>query len=334
MMMSKQMKTMIIAVILVAAVSLSGFCQTPTDLKKVQESVAEFSDNLAKSLGFNSALGLNWSDAYIGKLIPSIPPHFGFGGMFGITTMNMPAIKTLAGYFGYSMPFDTDKMILPAYAVEARSGGLFLPFDVGFKFGYLAPVELWGTNLKVNYLLVGGDIRYALLDKPILPKISIGVGINHLKGGLGAKVGSPVDFSYGTEKITVDAPDIGLKWETTSLDFKAQASFSLLVLTPYIGIGGGYAWSKAGYEVTSRITATGGGTLDPAAINTYLREQGVDTVDVNTAGISSIIDNNAAHCRLFGGISFNIAVIKIDVTGLYNLIDSNFGGSLGLRLQL
>jgi opacity protein-like surface antigen len=326
-------KMMIIAAILVAAVSMSGFCQTPTDLKKVQEGVAEFSENLSKSLGFNSALGLNWSDAYIGKLIPSVPPHFGVGGMFGFTTMNMPAIKTLASYFGYSMPFDTDKMFLPAYAVEARAGGLFLPFDVGFKFGYLAPGELWGTNLKVNYLLVGGDIRYALLDKPILPKVSIGVGINHMSGGLGAKVGSPVVFSYGTDNITVDAPDIGLKWETTSLDFKAQVSFSVLVLTPYIGIGGGYAWSKAGYEVTSNITTTGS-TLDPDTINAYLRAQGVDTVDVNTAGISSIIDNNAAHCRLFGGISFNIAVVRIDVTGLYNLIDSNFGGSLGLRLQL
>jgi hypothetical protein len=334
--MNKQIKTTIIAFFLTAAVAMSGFGQSAADLKNVQEGVAEFSENLAKSLGFNSSLGLNWSSAYVGKLFPSMPPHFGVGGSFGFTTMDLPVIKTLARYFGYNIPFDIGKMFLPAYAVEGRIGGLFLPFDVGFKYGYLAPVDLWGTSLHTNYLLVGGDIRYALLDKPVLPKISVGVGVNFLKGGIGAKVGSDARFDYGGNNITLERPDISLNWESFSLDFKAQISQSLLIFTPYLGIAGNYAWSKAGYEVTSNVTVNGAAP-DPdaiAAIDDYLQSQGVPGMKVNTVGISSIVDNNAFNFRAFGGLSFNIMVIKIDITGLYSFIDGNFGGSLGLRLQL
>lgn len=335
--MNKRIKIGFFALILLVGISLSGFSQTPPDLKNIQKAVASFSGDLAKSLPFNSSLGLNWADAYIGKVFPSIPPHFGIGGSFGFTTMELPIMKELAGYLGYNLPFDIGKMFLPAYAAEGRLGGFFLPFDVGFKFGYLPPVGLWSTDLNMNYLMVGADIRYAILDgksKVILPTISIGVGVNYLKGGVGGKVGSDQTISYGAESFTLSKPDINLKWDTLSLDFKAQISKSFLIITPYLGIGASYAWSHAGYSVDATVTDGGGGTVDIPAINSYLSSLGLDGVDVDSSGISSIIKNSAFNLRAFGGFSLNLMVFRLDFTGLYSFRDNNYGASFGFRFQL
>jgi len=327
-MFKKQFKLLV--VVFMIGVAFSAFAQVPPDLEDLQKGVSDFSKELAKSLPFNSSLGLNWSDAYVGKLIPSVPPHFGIGLSFGFTTMEMKVIKDLAGYFNVAIPFNISKMILPAYTAEARIGGLFLPFDVGFKIGYLPDVGLWGSGIKVHYFLVGGDIRYALLDGKILPKISIGVGFNHMKAGIGKKIGTDMEFDYDTGTITVEAPDVSLKWDTTSLDFKAQLSKSFIIITPYIGIGGSYAWSSAGYSVAAKITCD---DIDEA--NNYLEAAGLPGINLEDQVLSSIMKNKAFSFRAFGGFSINIIkVLRLDLTGLYSFRDKNFGASFGARFQL
>ena len=328
--MKKQTKVSIIAIILVLGISAAGFAQFPS-LQKLQENVDDFSGELAKALPFNSALGLNWSDAYIGKLIPSIPPHFGIGASFGITTMNLPIMNTLMENFGYSIPFDIGKMILPAYAAEARIGGLFLPFDIGAKFGYLPKLGVWGKNLDFDYMLAGADIRFKLVDLKLV-KLSLGAGVNYLRGSIGASIGSIPEITFnGTDSILIADPEIRLKWQTTSLDFKAQVSFHFLIITPYAGLGASVAWSKAGYSVDANIdTDTVGGLQD--AID-YINSQGYD-IDISDTGMESIIKNHAFSIRAFGGLSLNLALFRIDVTGLYSFRDKNFGASVGLRFQL
>ena len=332
--MRKQIKTGIIVVFLIAGVTFSGFSQTFPDLKDLQKGVAAFSEDIAKSLPFNSSLGLNWSDAYIGKFFPSVPPHFGVGASFGFTTMKLPMLDTLAGYFGLDVPISIDRMFIPAYTGEARLGGLFLPFDVGFKIGYIPPVPLWGSSVDLNYLLVGADLRYALVKgNVILPKISLGIGVNYLKGGIGASVGGSYSFEYedggGTpQTISISSPEVNFEWESTSIDFKAQISKSFIIITPYAGLGASYAWSKAGYTVDANIT----GDTDEA--KQYLKGLGLDTIAFTGAGMSSIIKNGGFNFRAFGGISLNIAVVKFDFTALYSFLDANFGGSFGVRFQL
>ena len=335
--MEKKIKSLLLA-LLIAGISINGFAQIP-GLKGVQEGAAEFSDSLAKSLPFNSSLGLSWSDAYIGKLFPGMPPHIGVGGAFGFTTVELPLMRTLAGYFGYSIPFSTGKLFLPAYTAEARLGGFFLPFDIGFKFGYLPPVRLWGKDMDMNYLLAGGDIRYAVLDKTIPPKISLGIGVNYLKAGIGGSAGKAQKLEYGSsgDFITLDRPDVNLKWDSVSLDFKLQISKSILLITPYLGLGGSYAWSSAGYSVDAKITNKDGNALgisDINTINNYLDSIGVEGIDFDGNGLSSITKVRAFSFRAFGGFSVNLMVFKLDLTGLYNFRDSNFGGSFGFRFQL
>jgi len=334
--MNKQLKIGAIALALVLCLAISGFSQT--DFRNLQKDVANFSEDLAKSLPFNSSLGLNWSDAYIGKLFPSAPPHFGVGGSFGFTTMDLSSVEKLAGYFGYSIPFSTNKMFLPAYTAEGRLGGFFLPFDIGFKIGYLPPVGLWGSGMNMNYLLVGGDIRYAVLDSSIWPKVSVGIGLNYMDAGVGGKVGSAQMISYGSgsdDHVTLEKPDVNLKWNTLALDFKAQISKSFFIITPYLGLGASYAWSSAGYSVDSTIKKSDGTSLDSAEIakiKAYL--SGVKGIDISGSGVSSIIDNSAFSFRAFGGFSVNMSVFRLDFTGLYSFLDQNYGASLGFRFQL
>jgi len=329
--MKKTAKFGILMIILVLGISVSGFAQFQT-LDKLQKNADDFSEELAKVLPFNSALGLNWSDAYIGKLIPSIPPHFGVGASFGITTMNLPIMKTLMSNFNYSIPFDIGKMILPAYAAEARIGGLFLPFDLGVKFGYLPPLGIWGKNLNFDYMLAGGEIRFKLVDLKLF-KLSLGGGANYLKGSIGAKAGSIPDISLGGSAYNIEfagSPEAKLLWQTTSLDFKAQASFHFFIITPYIGLGASVAWSKAGYSVKADIDSSSGDLQD---IIDYIKNEGYE-INISGTGMESIIKNHAFSIRAFGGLSLNMAMVRIDFTGLYSFRDKNFGGSVGFRFHL
>jgi hypothetical protein len=318
-------KIAVIAVVLVSLVSSLAFS---LDLNDLQKQAENFSESLAISLPFNASLGLNWSDAYIGKLIPGVPPHFGVGASFGFTTIDMAAADGLAKALGFSIPFDGKKLILPIYAGEARVGGLFLPFDLGIKAGVLPSVELWGSDVKTNYTLIGADIRYALTEGGvILPGISVGLGFNYLKGGLEASVGDKQIYNIGgTQTIEIDKPNVNLFWSTKVLDFKVQLSKSIVIITPYLGVGVSYAWSEAGYEAEAPVTVPGGALSDAQAY--------IDGMNIDGNKLSSTIKVDGLSVRAFGGLSVNLVVFKLDLTGLYNFRDSNYGASFGARFQL
>ncbi|MDR2618440.1 MAG: hypothetical protein LBC62_06180 [Treponema sp.] len=338
--MQKKLKIVVTIAAFTFAAVMPSYSAT---LKDLQNGVVDFSEKMAKSLPFNSSLGLNWSDAYIGKLFPSVPPHFGIGGSFGFTTMDLPALETLAGQLGYGIPFTTDRLFFPAYNLEGRLGGFFLPFDIGVKFGMLPATGMWGTSAKMEYTMAGMDIRYAVLDgkgKLLLPSISLGAGFNYLKGGIKTSVGNSQILEFdGGKSITLGKPEINLLWDTFSLDFKVQVSKSILIITPYAGIGASYAWSNTGYEVDADVRYNNGSGSDDIgagidAVKGYLGREGLEGMEISGSGISTIIKDKRFGLRAFGGLSLNLMVFKIDITGLYNFLDKNYGGSAGFRFQL
>jgi hypothetical protein len=326
--MKKTGKTGIVALVLVFLVSLQAFPQNKT-MSGLQKSASKFSDAMVESLPFNASLGLNWSDAYIGKIFPGAPPHFGIGVSAGFTTIDMSAAEDLAKNLGFGIDLDMAKLPLPAYAAEGRIGGFFLPFDIGFKYGYLPPVGLLGTGVDMNYTMVGGDIRYAITEGGvIMPVISVGVGLNYLSGGIGTKVGGAQSYTFdnGAKTLNINAPEVDLMWKTLALDFKVQASKTFFILTPYLGLGATYAWSEAGYEAKGTIT----GDLSDAKADSTFKD-----IDFNgTKKMSSITEESGFGIRAFGGLSLKLAVIKLDLTGLYNFMDGNYGASFGVRFQL
>ncbi|MDR1466128.1 MAG: hypothetical protein LBI40_00690 [Treponema sp.] len=322
-------------IITIMAIALAGVFNSGADeLVDLQRNVDNFSKELTKSLPFNASMGLNWSDAYIGKFL-GIPPHFGVGVSGGVTTLDSGAFEDLLDNFEVSLPIN--QMLLPAYVVEGRIGGFFLPFDVGVKFGVLPQVD-FGNSLKTDYMLAGADVRFAVMEgNVILPKISVGVGFNYLRGSLVAPLGKGVGFDVGGKLLELSQPEAAFSWETKSIDLKAQISKSFMIITPYAGIGASYAQSMAGYSVDSRLSY-GGNTVDGDAI-TEIRDKlaaaGVAGLDsLSGSGFSSIIASEGWAFRAFGGLSLNVLLIKFDLTGMYNFMDSNYGVTLGVRLQI
>jgi len=324
--------------ILAAALTLPAFSQSIEDLQNSADAMAK---SLSATLPFNSTLGLNWSDAYIGQLL-GVPPHFGVGVSAGATTVQADEIITLLTTLGVDTGAFPGIVPIPAAVAEARIGGFLLPFDIGVKGGYIPP-DLGKTikdvtgGLNLDYLAAGADLRYALIKgNLLLPRVSLGVGVNYMKGGLSTTVGSDQTFTYNTYSISATKPELGLSWETTTIDLKAQVSKSLLIFTPYLGVGAAYGMSKAGYFVKSDITYDGTPINDSQlqTIKDTLSNAGITPPDISATGISSYFANNGWAFRAFGGLSLNILVLRVDVTGLYNFSDGSYGGSLGVRFQL
>jgi len=334
-------------------IAVPVFSDTPDmpGLEDLEKTMGDFSSSLAKSLPFNSTIGLNWSDAYIGQLLAK-PGHWGIGITAGFTTMNFDSINGLLNMFQAPLPekLNVGGLSIPGYTIDARIGGFGIPFDFGVKLGYLninsdlinefSKTEMNGFNM--DYMLIGGDIRFALIDGKKNPfKLSVGAGFNYLKGGLAMPIPGTADISFTfptglTESLTlkVPRPDVGLHWETKSLDFKAQASFKLLVITPYIGIGASHAWSSVGYDVSSEVEVKDeSGNKVPLDKDTkaLIKAYGIDGID--DKGFSQVNEVTGWSFRTFGGFSLNIAIIKLDFTGMYDITNKCFGFTFGTRLQ-
>ena len=332
------MKFRIFFVIFLLGISVSAFSQI-INVLQLQKNFEELSEELASSLPFNSSMGLTWADAYIGKMFPSLIPHFGAGLSLGLTTIEKREIKNLINYLGFEIPGDANKLFIPAYALETRLGGLFFPFDLGFKFGYISHMEFPSNNVDVESLLAGGDIRFAIIDgksSRVLPNISLGVGFNYLKGGIGTMPAISNTISFGNQNLSIENPGVKLIWENFSLDLKIQISKSILLFTPYLGAGASYAWSSAEYLINAKVTLNGSPISDLSMeyIKNFLLLAGINNMNVSVTGISSSIEKSALNTRLFGGVSINLLVLKLDLTALYSFIENNYGVSLGIRFQL
>jgi len=340
--MKKYGKILFAGVIIFMITVFPAFSQDIPQLSDLKKTVEDFSEAMAKSLPFNSTMGLNWSEAYIGQFF-SIPPKFGFGVSAGATLMNLGSINSVLKTFGLDAASEIDIPIglpLPGYTVEARIGGFVLPFDLGLKVGYLKFEDMFGTGLGLDYMLVGGDIRYSLLPKaiPIL-KVSAGLGFNHLNGGISYEIkelGSSFAFGPNDDySLNISAPKVGLEWKTNVLDFKVQASANLLIFTPYAGLGLCYGWSQAGYKIGTEVTVKEGDEIVDL-------DDDVKKLMENTGGISNITEAGfeamekvgAVNVRAFGGFAINLTVFKIDFTGMYNFTSKDVGLTIGARFQL
>jgi len=343
-------KTALFCLLFCLLISVPVFSEDPLPINigDLQATMDKFATELALSLPFNSSMGLNWSDAHIGQLIDKKPPffHFGVGFSAGFTTMELGSFNTLINYFAPALPewvLDFGGFPLPGYAVEARIGGIILPFDVGVKFGILPiKAELFR---KLDYTLAGADFRFRLLeDKGAAPGISVGVGVNYLKGGLGMTAGTDTSIAYqypdlsdpdhptmNDAILTLKAPELDLFWETASLDFKVQISKKIAIITPYLGLGASNGWSNAGYKVTTTIEDTGG-NIDFDTLRTLMSTFGLE--DFSEDGFGSTAEFTGWSFRVYGGFSINLPFIRIELTGLYNFIDKKYGATIGARFQI
>ena len=333
---TKNGKIALICLIMFICSGPAVFSQTEQfSIDVLQDSMKDFSDKLARSLPFNSTIGLNWADAFIGNF-----PRFGVGFSVGLTTMDLDSFKGLINLFSNPLPDwlgGFGGFPIPGWAAEARLGGFALPFDMGFKFG-LMPIKNSANFEHFDYLLVGGDVRYAILKgNIILPTISVGVGFNYLSGSLGMTAGEDRKFAYENpltgleESIIFKAPLFTVDWSTASLDFKAQISKSFVIITPYLGIGVSTGWSKAGYGVKMEVDdSDSSGSIED--VENIFKKAGFN--NFTPTGFSSETKPiNGWNFRTFGGFALNLAVVRLEFTGFYNFVDK-YGATIGFRIQL
>lgn len=255
-----------------------------------------FLDELNKSIPDNVVSGTTWSDAYIGSII-GVPPHFGIGATTTLTKFDTAKLQPLLDYFGVpAIP----GIPLPAYAVEARIGGLILPFDVGARFGYLPSTTISGITF--DFITFGADVRFCLMEEGIIkPDISIGAGYYYEKFGMSYTYTPTLTYAGYSVSGTPQTVTVGTN--TSVFDFKAQISKSLIIFTPYLGIAESVALSNSSYDFAGLLS----GSRDSGTI---------------------------MGTRVYGGLSLNILLLRINVSGSYNLNNQNWGVNAGLRVQL
>jgi hypothetical protein len=323
-------------------IMMSGvYLAADTDYDSLQSSFEDFSSDLAEALPYASTTGLNWSEAYLGGF-----PHFGVGVTTGFVTLPSDGFEDVAETLGVELPdLITDYGIgvpLPAYTVDARVGIPFLPIDVGVKGGVLEPSWLEDTTgVGIDYLLLGADVRYGIMKQGLIkPDISIGLGYNYLKGGLyiddatssqSISLGVDYDGDGDDDSITVSSGDMYYEWEAHVIDAKLQASKSFLILTPSVGLGYAYGFSTVGGGIDATVTDEDGDEISSSYISEI--ESALD-MDLSSTGISIFSEDESGSLRVWGGCSFNIVVLKLDLSVVYNITSESMGGSLNARVQL
>jgi hypothetical protein len=325
------------------------FSQSQMSYDEMVLEFENFTEGVATTLPFNSVMGLNWSDAYIGNF-----PHFGVGVTVGVAFMPYGSLEETLNGLGVDMSaIDNEEirnmlegmgMPFPAIALEGRLGGFAIPFDMGFKLGYISPeLEIpFMEGIVIDYLLLGADARFRLLKgKLAIPTVSVGGGFTYqygsfdMPGMLGGE--QEIINIAGGHTVSMSDPELNFNWKTFVIDLKAQASWNVLLLTPYIGAGASYApYAEAGGGMKAKIYFDGVeiDQDDIDMVNDYYDQMDEPPPDLNGGQIIVYASTPAAwSIRAFGGVSLNLALFRLDLLGLYNFASGAFGASINIRLQ-
>ena len=340
----------VIVTFIIIVLAVPGIAQVPT-FDDLEESFENFAEGVASTLPYNALVGLTWSDAHIGNF-----PHFGLGVTVGATIMpyiNLEETLTLLGIDTSSMDdseitsfIEDYGMPFPAVSIETRIGGFLLPFDMGFKLGYVPEdfdLSFLTSGFVLDYFSIGGDIRFRLLkQRYMIPAVSIGTGVTYQRGSIDIPgiLGENMTLDdVGPYSLEMEDPSLNFNWNAFVVDLKAHASWDLFVMTPYIGTGASYGISaEAGGGIKTDILD--GATGDPITqdqidqiIAFYELLGGTPPDLTDTQILVSSTTPPAWAFRVYGGVSVNFFILRIDAMIMYNIISKGFGGSLNARIQ-
>lgn len=296
----------IIAMGLSLLLTLSVFSNASTSVEKISQGLDDFSIQLFDVIP-NVALQQGvWPEAWIGKVFPSVPPHFGVGLSFGAAELPIDGLNKVLSQLnevsgGTSFPSLGNNLVFPTFTADARIGGVFLPFDIGLSFMRLPNLKF--DNITFDFLTIGGSLRYAILqDKIIIPAVSVGMGFMYNKGFVQVKV---EDSAY-----------VRSDFQTTSIFFEAQVSKKILFLVPFLGFRGIIAESTNSWQW---------------AYNAQFEGYTVGQIEKGTVHRAF---GERFHPQIFGGLGFDIFMFHANLSVSYDFVSSLWGANLGLRFQM
>jgi hypothetical protein len=310
------------AVILAASISsmpLSGDAATDAvaaGLSLTTKSLAEYVTENTTQLNVSP-------EAYIGKLFPSVPPHFSLGFSLSGTVIDTSSVSNTidsvisdmqgTGFFNFTIP---NALLLPAYSVNVRIGGFLLPFDAGV-FGSFASVQ----NIKYadfsasgSEFTIGADVRYAVLEgNVILPKISIGAGYIYTRQSYGFGASKTYTGTYNSNPAVITSTtDVGIRLNMNILYLQAQVSKKVLFFIPYAGFRAVVVASDNSYEYKSNVNANG--TDYPNSTSGTTASGGFDFAELQP--------------QIFAGIGFNVLLTQFNVNACWNPRSNIWSGSV------
>ncbi|MCR5612447.1 hypothetical protein [Treponema sp.] len=243
-----------------------------------------------------------YSDAWIGKFVPSLPMHFAIGIEGGVTKLDVSDLAkaaemvTITGF--------PSSLVFPTIGLNAKLGGIFLPFDIGLSFFSMNTKDLsfLQNQIDLSFFTLGGNIRWAILQgKGFCPKWSIGAGYYYSKGSVGK---ASNDYSISTSYIT------------HILVAETQISKTIIFVTPYVGFRAIFTKAETNWAWSASASSAGiGGTFSGAG-------------KVTSEFMDSFIP------QLYGGIGLKLALIQLDINGSWDFKNSvwSFGTSLRFKL--
>lgn len=285
-----------------------------------------------------------WSDAYIGKLFPSFPPHFGAGVSAGGTFIETKALSNAIGTiiteinshaagattdFNFTVP---DQIPLPSASVHVRIGGFILPFDIGVYGAYfdLNTLKFEDFTGTVNYYTIGADIRYAVMKgSTTLPKLSVGAGYIRTHLALSMTGASTYSGTVGSTPASVTAnADTNTSFDLNTIFVQAQISKKFLILTPYAGVRAYVTSSKSHYDYSYSSTYEIGGVPQgnvPGGNGSSSRDYG--TGDFN-------FDWNNIRPQLYAGLGLNLLFVNCTVGGSWNMRNNLLSANVNVCIKI
>lgn len=243
-------------------VCVSLFCIICSNIfSAVDDSLSTFTEKTAYVVTDNTVALNNTSESFIGRILPSVPPHFMFGASVSValmdTTYFSKAVSDIysanSGAGATTFPNLPKIFPLPTYSLSARFGGFILPFDFGISTGFAIPatgyeIKLGDLKFDTDFLSIVADIRYAILEgNGKAPKLSIGLGYAYAKQ----------NYQFGITDRRGHT-NVGLNLQTHTVFTQIQISKRFSFAVPYFGVKA--YWTKNDsnyfYEVGSSSNRT------------------------------------------------------------------------------
>ncbi|MBA7563834.1 hypothetical protein ES708_05495 [subsurface metagenome] len=152
--------------------------------------------------------------------------------------------------------------------------------------------------------------------------------------------GIDIDTDGFDDILRFTDPDLNFNWQSHVIDFKIQASKKLLVITPHVGLGLAYGTSSAGGGAEAEVLYSDGvggfNSISPSQINAIIAAftaLGMTPPDLSANGLLVESDTKGWAMRAFGGLSLNLLMLKLDLSGMYNFTSGSLGVALNTRIQ-
>lgn len=285
-----------------------------------------------------------WADAYIGKLFPSLPPHFGVGISLGGTKMDMTGLKNAATAFegmindfvpdsGSSSITDQlkgtvdfgsipDIFVMPTVSIDARIGGIFLPFDIGisammtnpslFSVDLSDPNSITSMSAPMNFNAFGfnGSADYLTLGIDVrYCVLDGGVILPKVSVGAGYNI-TKGSFGISSDQSGVDA-NMNLSFNTQVIYVQAEVSKSIMIATVFGGARALVSNTSTSWAWNIKGTKSLGGH--------NLIISGEDSGSRNADTTSSTYqdgkwDFSGVQPQLYAGVGFNFLVFQTSLS--------------------